>query len=453
MRLRHLIIIAICIHIATATGLYLVAKHNVAPNTFDVGGVASFASDGRVYQRQIDALDQSLKRDGVRAWLRTPAPVHVKLYSLSYAAFSPLFGRTILSVEPLNLLYYVATLLLVFALGREAYGPKAGLVAATMYLLMLPSFLLHTTQLLKDPLFVVVTLALIFISLKWITTEYTLPGGLLAGALGGVAGASLWLIKHSAWSVVLAIMVLGLALSIASQVHRRVCLTGNIAGVAIMLGIALAVSYFVTPYYLPKEYWTPHRPADSRTLPSASAEFDNEELAVKSVEGFSGPGKSVALARARFVLYPNARSNVDPDVRFASTMDILRHVPRAFVVGMFAPFPNMWFSRGDQVGKAGRLLSGCETLLMYAIQLLAVTTLWHRRRHLPSWLLVMTALIGVVALGLVVVNVGALYRQRFLFWIVFIIVGADAVTRLARSRWPTYFAEYATTPVLARSDA
>src|SRR5687768_15697734 len=217
MRLRHLIIIAICIHIAIATGVYLAAQRNIAPNTIGDGGVVSFASDGHVYQRQIDALDQTLKQDGVRAWLRTPAPVHVKLYSLSYAAFSPLFGKTILSVEPLNLLYFVATLLLIFALGREALGATAGLVSALMCLLMLPSFLLHTTQLLKDPLFVMVTLVLIFISLKWITTAYTLPRGLLAGALGGVAGALLWVVKDSAWSVVLAIMVLGLALSIASQ--------------------------------------------------------------------------------------------------------------------------------------------------------------------------------------------------------------------------------------------
>ena len=452
MRLRHLIIFAICLHIAITAGVYLAAKHSVAPNTVGDGGIASFASDGRVYQLQIDALDQTLKQDGIGVWLRTSAPVHVKLYSLSYSAFSPLFGRTVLSVEPLNLLYYVVTLLLVFALGREAFGAKAGLVAASMYVLFMPSFLLHTTQLLKDPLFVVVTLVLIFISLKWITTEYTLLSGILAGVMGGAAGAGLWLIKHSAWWVVLAIMVLGLALSIASQIQRRLLLTGNIAGVAVMLGIALAVSYIVTPYYLPKEYWAPHRRDDSKTMPSASAEFNNEELAVKSVEGFSGPGKSVALARARFSLYPNARSNIDSDVRFASTPDILRYIPRAFVVGMFAPFPNMWFSSGDQVGTAGRLLSGCETLVMYVVQMLAATTLWVRRRHLPAWLLVMTSLIGVVALGLVVVNVGALYRQRFLFWIVFIIVAADAVTRLVRSRWPAYFGEYST-PVLARSDA
>ena len=452
MRLRYLLLAAICIHIAIAAVVYLAARYNIAPNSFSKGGIASFASDGHVYQVQINSLDRILKEDGVRAWFGTLAPVHIKLYSLCYAAFSPLFGQSILSVEPLNLLYYLATLLLVFALGREAFGTSAGLVAALMCLLILPSFLLHTTQLLKDPLFIVVTLVVLLISLKWITTEYTLRKGLLVGALGGVAVASLWLIKHSAWGVVMAIVVLGLALSVAGQVQRRTFQTGNIAGLAIMLGIALAVSSLVTPYYLPKEYWTPHRPHDAKAMPTASAEFDNEELALKSVEGFTGPGKSVALARARFALYPNARSNVDSDVRFASTLDILRHFPRALVIGMFAPFPSMWFSSGYQVGRAGRLLSGIETLLMYVVQLLAATTLWHRRRHLPSWLLVMTALIGLLALGLVVINVGALYRQRFLFWIVFIIIAADTVVRLARGRWPGYFGE-SSTPAVARSHA
>ena len=452
MRLRFLVLIAICVHIAVTSAVYLAAKHKVAPDTFGDGGIASFASDGRVYQIQIDVLDETLKQNGVTAWLQTPAPVHVKLYSLSYSLFSPLFGRTILSVEPLNLLYYVATLLLVFAVGREAFGTKAGLIAALMYLLILPSFLLHSTQLLKDPLFILITLALIFISLKWLTTEYTVLNGILAGTLGGVVGASLWLIKHSAWWVILAIILLGVSLSVVNQLQRRVFLTGNVAGAAIMLAIAVTTPYFVTPYYLPKEYWTPYQPVGSRTMPKASAEFDNEQIALKSVEGFSGPGRSVALTRARFALYPKATSNLDMDVRFNSTGDVFRYLPRAFVIGMFAPFPNMWFASGDQVGKAGRLLSGCETLVMYMVQGLAFIGLWQRRKHLPSWLLILSALIGVIALGVVVVNVGALYRQRFLFWIVFMIAGADALTRFGHSRWPAIFGD-GSPSALSGSDA
>ena len=64
------------------------------------------------------------------------------------------------------------------------------------------------------------------------------------------------------------------------------------------------------------------------------------------------------------------------------------------------------------------------------IELLALQSLWHRRRQLSAWLLGLIALTGVLALGMVVVNVGALYRQRYLFWILFVIAGAETVSRM-----------------------
>ena len=53
----------------------------------------------------------------------------------------------------------------------------------------------------------------------------------------------------------------------------------------------------------------------------------------------------------------------------------------------------------------------------------------------------LVATIGTIALGLVVVNAGALYRLRYVFWIMFIIMAADSLahftvlrTRLTKSR-------------------
>ncbi|HWS54986.1 MAG TPA: hypothetical protein VN228_12695, partial [Pyrinomonadaceae bacterium] len=241
-------LLAACVHLAAATGAHLAGRWGLAGGAFDAGGVGSFASDGRVYRLQIVALEETLKREGAAAWLSTPAPVHVKLYSLSFATLSPLFGQSVLSAEPLNLLYYLATLLLAFALGREAFGRREGLIAAWAAAALLPSYLLHTTQLLKDPLFVVLSLALVLVCLKWITTAYTLAGGLAAGALGGAAAASLWLVKDSAWWVVLAVMFLGASMSVARQARARTLLRANLAGVALMLTIGLSASHFVQPY-------------------------------------------------------------------------------------------------------------------------------------------------------------------------------------------------------------
>lgn len=451
MRLRYLLLIAACVHLAAASGAHLAGRRGVAAGTFGDGGIASFASDGRVYRLQIVALEETLKREGPAAWLRAPAPVHVKLYSLSFALFSPLFGPSVLSAEPLNLIYYLATLLLVFALGGEAFGPREGLLAAWMSAALLPSYLLHTTQLLKDPLFVVLALALVLVSVKWLTTRYTVAGGLTAGALGGAAAASLWLVKNSAWWVVLAMMFLGAALSVAMQARRRTLLRGNLAGIAVMLAVGLSASHFITPYWLPKEYWMPYRPGADAARPAgqggATAETHTGSTPeVAEAAGTPGGGRTsapwsrvagrVAHARAQFVeLYPDAGSNLDADVRFGGAYDVVRYLPRAVLVGLCAPFPTMWFGAGGSVGTAGRLLGGWETLLMYVVELLALQSLWHRRRQLPAWLLVLIALIGVTALGLVVVNVGALYRQRYLFWILFVVMGAETLARLLPARF------------------
>jgi hypothetical protein len=43
------------------------------------------------------------------------------------------------------------------------------------------------------------------------------------------------------------------------------------------------------------------------------------------------------------------------------------------------------------------------------------------------WLLFLVATLGTIALGVVVVNAGALFRLRYVFWIIFIIMAADSV--------------------------
>lgn len=457
--LGHLLLCAACLHVAAAAGAHAAGRWGLAPGLFGEGGVASFASDGRVYRLQIAALEKTLGEEGAGAWLRAGAPVHVKLYSLSSALLGPVFGQSVLSVEPLNLLYYLGTLLLVYAVGREAFGEREGLVAAALSAGLLPTFLLHSTQLLKDPLFVAVALVLVLVSVKWLTTEYGLGAGLAAGLVGGAAAGSLWLIKNSAWWVVLAIMLLGAGLSLARQLGRRRLVAGNVAGVALMLLVGVGVSRLVTPYWLPKEYWMPHRPGAEKSEAGAEAAAaggpaardgagrglrtpadaqDGRRPGGRAPGGLlSGAALRVADARAQFVeLYPGAASNVDEGVRFEGAGDVVRYLPRALLVGLCAPFPSMWLGAGGQAGAAGRLLGGAETLLMYGVYLLALVTLWRRRREPAVWMLALAALCGVLALGLVVVNVGALYRQRYLFWILLIVVAADAAARLAAPRAP-----------------
>jgi hypothetical protein len=73
---------------------------------------------------------------------------------------------------------------------------------------------------------------------------------------------------------------------------------------------------------------------------------------------------------------------------------------------------------------------------MYAVEALAIIGLWRGRRRLPVWLLSAVAAMGMTALGLVVVNVGALYRLRYVFVVLLIVVAAGATADIL-SRRPT----------------
>jgi len=129
--------------------------------------------------------------------------------------------------------------------------------------------------------------------------------------------------------------------------------------------------------------------------------------------------------RYRFgAVYSEAGSGVDRGVRFNDFKSLILYLPRAFAIGCCAPFPDMWLTAGRRVGSAGKLLSGVETLVMYVFGLLALVGVLRPPRRLAAWLLLSVTAFGVTALGLVVPNVGALYRFRYTFWVLLIVLAA-----------------------------
>ena len=103
------------------------------------------------------------------------------------------------------------------------------------------------------------------------------------------------------------------------------------------------------------------------------------------------------------------------------------------MIGYFAPFPKMWLTMGNQVGRSGRILSGVETLALYLIEALALVGLWSGRRVVGVWFLWLVSAMGLISLALVVVNVGALSRLRYVFAILLIILASDGGRRLFES--------------------
>ncbi|HJQ33708.1 MAG TPA: hypothetical protein VJ866_16110 [Pyrinomonadaceae bacterium] len=415
----RLLLAAAVFHAAVTVAVFGLGRYGLLPGTFNRDGIAvSFAPDGLKFQAAAVGLSEALRRGDFAGWANANEPFHVKPYSICFALFGGLAGTNVVSAEPLNVLYYLLILVLVFELGREAFGRRAGLLAAAAVALW-PSLLIHTTQLLRDQLFLIGMLTYVLILQRWLTRGHSWPGALLWGTAGGLAAAVVWLARDNLAAIMLAAALLGAGLLVARQLLERRARPAALAGMALTLALSVCVMKVVPTYQKP----------DNPNHPRPGGE--EEIKAALSGTPWGRAAAYVAVTRHRFIrLYPDAGSNIDNDVQFNGLADILRYAPRAAAVGFFAPFPDMWFTSGKTVGSAGRLLVGVETLLMYLVEALAVYGLWSGRRRLSAWLLFLLSAVGMFALGLVVTNVGALYRIRYLFLILLMVLAAEGGARL-----------------------
>jgi hypothetical protein len=110
--LRLLLILAI-VQVAVTTAVFVVGRRAWMPSQFESSGLGSFALDGFVYRDEVMQLAEILKTQGVRAWATWPTQLHVRIYSLPLVVLSRWMGFSVLAVEPMNLIYYLAILLLV----------------------------------------------------------------------------------------------------------------------------------------------------------------------------------------------------------------------------------------------------------------------------------------------------------------------------------------------------
>ena len=69
------------------------------------------------------------------------------------------------------------------------------------------------------------------------------------------------------------------------------------------------------------------------------------------------------------------------------------------------------------------------------LECLTLIGLWRGRRNLLGWFLFGFLASGIVALGLVVNNVGALYRLRYPFWTLMVILAAGGLELVRARLW------------------
>ena len=221
-------------HVAVTTAVLVVGRLALMPSTFDSNGVAvSFAQDAIEYREDAISLASLLTGGQFRDWFVSAYTPHIKLYSICFALFAPLTGNNILAIEPINLLCYLGILVFVYKIAADTFNPRAALIAAALVALW-PTLMLHTTQLLKDPIFIVLFLALIWILLRLATRAQTWRNAWLYGLTGALITFGLWQIRTDLAPVLIASVVLAIAM-LLWQLLRGNILRPNLAGMTLLV--------------------------------------------------------------------------------------------------------------------------------------------------------------------------------------------------------------------------
>jgi len=432
----------------------VIGHNQILPAVFDRHGIAvGIASDGLKVREEAVRRSEELTHGQLQVWLRANSPFYVKLCSLCFATVGRVLGANVLSIEPINLLSYLAILVLVFYLTREFADQQRALIAATVVALW-PSFLLHTTQLLKDPPFIAGMLALTFVNICLLSKKYSWRSALLIAAAGGLAAGVVWFSRDTMGEILIAIAVLAVVLLLIRIALERRALGPNAsdwrAHLPSLVGLMLLVVLSVGVTRLIPVFERRHN--DDQQAASPGNEVWTETRRPKKDESLNSQNLPtnpwtravvrISKLRQDFASeFSDAGSNIDTDVQIRSTGDVIRYLPRAVMIGYLAPFPNMWLGTGLQVSRAGRLLSGAEMLVIYLIEGLAIVGLWKGRRRFAVWFLWLVSAMGLTSLGLVVLNIGALYRLRYIFIILLLVLAAGGATSVVQHFRRVYFSK------------
>src|SRR5882724_8609276 len=384
----RLVLIAVVLHLTLTMVIYASGRRAITPAIDQNGCTITISPDCAIYVSEVSSLAEVLASKGPLAWLRSPAKIHVRIYSVPCAILGPWLSVNILSAEPFNLLYYLAILALTFHIGKQLFNRRVGLIASLVIAVWLTK------------------------SLSW------LEG--LAMAVAGVGAIYIISLARSGfWGpIMLAIMVIALGLVLIRQRREKRILWANIASAILVLMASITVLHYASESFVAQ-------------LPASKANAASAQSGLSLRQRVNLRAIRLSQVRAAWLGYhSNAGSNIDTDVEFKNITDVVRYIPRAWAIGFLTPFPNQWIASGQQVGLTGRLLSGFEMSAMYIIELLALFGLWRSRSNLGAWLLFGAALTAITALALAVMNLGSLYRFRYAFFILMTLLGAQGLMQL-----------------------
>jgi hypothetical protein len=389
----------------------------------------------RFHQMAVDLAEQ-IKLQGWSAWqLRPDSQAPAGIAAAVYALTWPEPWTLIPLSAALHALAATTLWEIILLITKERWIATASIVPFVVF----PSSLQWTSQIHKDGWSIAGGLLTI---LGWMVVignlqgRRTTPAFMRAGILLALGLGLAWiprpyntlLILGASLPIILGVVVFYFYSAYKTKRARRnsIVKIALLAGVFGLLGVLSIGTYSVSYEELPPlatnvapVSWKP-----SKWLPAPIDDLF----------------QSLAATRFRYINgYPDARTNIDTQVVFDEALDVMAYVPRATVILLFSPFPNAWFGEGSlEPNTLMRTIASVETMVNYVCLAGLLVASAFYRKDIRFWCVVAFCYLLILPQGLVVANIGTLYRFRFGGYMAIMALGlAGLLTRLSKKSQKT----------------
>jgi hypothetical protein len=412
-------------------------------------GLWNFSRDSTLYHLEAIELVDSIRAGNWGEWWSLYSMhAHVKWLALIYWIFDE---ANPLLFEFINSLVWVASVVTLYLSARILFNSKIVVAGWASSFLFFPTVLLSSTQLLRDPFYIlgfcVVTLGWIMIyrdEFKWKGAFIIIAGFYLIVSVRAYIApillsvffvcAIIFLFRKRSLLLPTIAMLIGInfitffgsmsknveSLFLVSKIDRAnfIKIEKNKKSVQRSKNARQRQREIVRKIKLKKEELLAE---NMKNEDEGIINYLNKEIAIR-----------FSLMRYGFKLTNRkAGSSIDENIIFKDYKELFLYFPRAVQIGFFSPFPNLWISSGVETGYIGRILAGLETLIGYLIFVGFFTVLTLENKILkPVAPVLIIATIIIVLLGFVVSNMGAIYRMRQGLFIPYFLIGVYGLNML-----------------------
>ena len=440
-----------------AACLALVFQNVIVPQLSSIyGGGKLLANDAVYFDGVAWTLAEEIRSQGWSSWklfVNPSAHGHVAILAALYAVF----GHDPSVIIPINASMHALGGVLLFLLARELVenkkvGTYAGLIAATLFITF-PSALNWYGQVHRDGYAIAGTLLTLLMWVKVINTPSDNREWLWI-VLGSIIGIILVGIVRPYNLTLLLLVALG-ALLITISTKKNSTTVKTILKVVSFYAIVFSV--LVAGIIITKDHTAQINlenegqqlnleqdlmlkleqeiDLEKRQLLELRLEMERKrkQKQEQQVGGWQWqesdwlPDKlevyisSVARVRASLIYHgkvANAQSNIDENIAPKNIIEVIQYLPRALNVALLAPFPSSWFSQLS----ATRLLASAEMLIYYlCLPGLLLLLLYNSKPAV--WLSLYFSATYLTILGFTIANVGSLYRIRYAYLFVILMLG------------------------------